>query len=79
MIANLDMTATHRWVQDVFGVVFTGQKFERGVWVPILYVGTQEIRLRPYATRQDFLDVNRACGGQVPSDERVRKACVQKG
>lgn len=74
---DLEMTATHRWVQDVFGIAFTGQKFERGIWVPILYVGEQEVRLRPYATRQDFLDVNRACGGALPSKDRVRRACVQ--
>lgn len=77
MAANLDMTATHRWVQEVFGVVFTGQKFERGVWVPILYVNGQEVRLKPYATRQDFLDLNRVLGGKIPSDERVNKASLQ--
>ena len=77
MAANLDMTATHRWVQDVFGIAFTGQKFDRGVWVPILYVNGQEVRLKPYATRQDFLDLNRVLGGKIPSDERVNKASLQ--
>lgn len=77
MAANLDMTATHRWVQDVFGIAFTGQKFERGVWVPSLYVNGQEVRLKPYATRQDFLDLNRVLGGKIPSDERVNKASIQ--
>lgn len=77
MAANLDMTATHRWVQDVFGIAFTGQKFERGLWAPILYVNEQEVRLKPYATRQDFLDLNRVLGGKIPSDERVNKASLQ--
>lgn len=77
MAANLEMTATHRWVQEVFGIAFTGQKMERGVWVPVIHVAGQEIRLKPYATRLDFLNVWSACGGPTVSAERINKASLQ--
>lgn len=73
---DLEVTATHRWAQDVFGIPFVGNKYHRGVWVPTLIIAGREIVLRDHATRQQCLHLWAACSDVSVDRERISQFSV---